>query len=197
MDRRMVGTSKNMTVEVWPFMFVILYGLLVQFSTRYKLPSFRYLAHHLFSKIKLISKSHLQISKREHIKVADLGLASFKNRITETVCGTTLYMAPEVYEGKPYDSQVDMYSFGLMMWEMWFGKRVFSELRSLIPREFFRRIKDENYRPQTPRSDGRFIPNPPPAQWIELMTSCWHTEPCRRRTAKECKKIIKEVKYNM
>ncbi|KAJ7392754.1 hypothetical protein OS493_010409 [Desmophyllum pertusum] len=81
------------------------------------------------------------------------------------MCGTTLYVALEVYEGKPYDTKVDMYSFGLMMWEMWFGERVFSELRSLIPREFFRRIKDENYRPQTPRSDGRFIPNPPPAQW--------------------------------
>ncbi|KAJ7392761.1 hypothetical protein OS493_010416 [Desmophyllum pertusum] len=77
---------------------------------------------------------NILISKREHIKVADLGLASFKNRITETVCGTILYMAPEVHDRKSYDTKMDMYSFGLMMWEMWFGKRVFSELRSIIPR---------------------------------------------------------------
>ncbi|KAJ7392750.1 hypothetical protein OS493_010405 [Desmophyllum pertusum] len=112
------------------------------------------------------------------------------------MCGTTLYVAPEVHEGKPYDTKVDMYSFGLMMWEMWFGERVFSELKSPVAqKEFFRGIKDENYRPQTPRSDGRFVPNPPPAQWTELMTSCWHTEPCLRRTATECKTIIKENKH--
>ncbi|KAJ7392752.1 hypothetical protein OS493_010407 [Desmophyllum pertusum] len=139
---------------------------------------------------------NILISKREQIKVADFGWASYKNRITETVCGTTLYMAPEVYEGESYDTKVDMYSFGLMMWEMWFGKRVFFELNSSVtPREFFRRIKDENYRPQTPRSDGRFVPNPPPAQWTELMTSCWHSEPCQRRTATECKDFIKEIKH--
>ena len=146
--------------------------------------------------IKLISKSHLQITKREQIKVADLGLASFKNRITGTMCGTILYMAPEVYERKSYDTKVDMYSFGLIVWEMWFGERVFSELKSSVAQiEFFRRIKDENYRPKTPRSDGRFIPNPPPAQLTELMTSCWHSEPCQRRTATKCKDFIKEIKH--
>ena len=35
-------------------------------------------------------------------------------------------MAPEIRldEHKIYDSKVDMYSFGLMMWEMWFGEMV-------------------------------------------------------------------------
>ena len=37
-------------------------------------------------------------------------------------------MAPEVMEGKLHSAKVDIYSFGLMMWEMWFGKRVFIEL---------------------------------------------------------------------
>ena len=147
--------------------------------------------------MKANSKSHLQISRHGHIKVADLGLASFKNRITGTVCGTNLYMAPEVYEGKSYDTKVDMYSFGLIMWEMWFGKRVFSELiyLNLSREEFRRRIKDENYRPQTPRSDGRFTPNLPPPQWTELMESCWQTEPSLRRTAMECRDFIKEIKH--
>ena len=31
-------------------------------------------------------------------------------------------------EGKLHSAKVDIYSFGLMMWEMWFGKRVFIEL---------------------------------------------------------------------
>ena len=121
--------------------------------------------------------------------MADLGLATFKDKITGTVCGTQLYMAPEVMEGKVHTTKVDIYSFGLMMWEMWFGRRVFSEVRS---DEFFRRIKEENYRPQTPSDDGRFIP---PAQWTELMRSSWHPDPSLRRTATECKAFMKEIKY--
>ena len=104
-------------------------------------------------------------------------------------------MAPEVYEGKSYCAKVDIYSFGLIMWEMWFGQKVFSELRSLSRRVFFRRII-ENYRPQTPRGDvrGRLIPNPPPAQWNKLMAYCWHTDPSLRPTATECKDLIEEIK---
>ena len=56
-------------------------------------------------------------------------------------------------EGKLHSAKVDIYSFGLMMWEMWFGKRVFIELRR---EDVYRRIKDEHYRPQIPE-DG-FLP---------------------------------------
>ncbi|KAL9963714.1 hypothetical protein ACROYT_G027248 [Oculina patagonica] len=140
---------------------------------------------------------NILISRHEHIKLADLGLANFNYRITGTVCGTILYMAPEVHEGKTYCNKVDMYSFGLIMWEMWFGKRAFNELSclNLSRSEFPRRIKEENYRPQTPRRDGRFTPNPPPAEWTELMASCWQTEPSLRKTAIECKDFIKEMKH--
>ena len=145
----------------------------------------------------MICKFNLQISRHDHIKVADLGLAKFKDGILGTVCGTMHYMAPEVHEGKSYCTLADMYSFGLMMWEMWFGKRVFSELHyeSLNRGEFLRRIKEENYRPQTPRSRERFVPNPPPAQWTELMTSCWQTDPSLRKTAADCKDFVKKIKH--
>ena len=107
--------------------------------------------------------------------------------MSDTICGTPLYMAPEVMEGKLHSAEVDIYSFGLMMWEMWFGKRVFTELSS---GDTLRRVKDEHYRPQIPEHG-----NPPPAEWIELMTSSWQSEPSLRRTATECKDIIKTIKH--
>ncbi len=137
----------------------------------------------------------MQISSDNHIKVADLGLAKYKHIITGTVCGTILYMAPEVHEGKSYCTKVDMYSFGLIMWEMWFGERVFSELSCLNQSEFLRQIKEENYRPQPPTKDGRFTPNPPPAEWTKLMASCWQTEPSSRLAAKECKDLIEKIEH--
>ncbi|KAL9963718.1 hypothetical protein ACROYT_G027252 [Oculina patagonica] len=138
---------------------------------------------------------NILISSDNHIKVADLGLAKYKHIITGTVCGTILYMAPEVHEGKSYCTKVDMYSFGLIMWEMWFGERVFSELSCLNQSEFLRQIKEENYRPQPPTKDGRFTPNPPPAEWTKLMASCWQTEPSLRLAAKECKDLIEKIEH--
>ena len=149
----------------------------------------------LTSQLLVISKSHLQISKKRDIKLADLGLANYKDTITGTMCGTILYMAPEVYEGKSYCTKVDIYSFGLIMWEMWFGERVFSELKSLTPYEIRGRIMQENYRPQTLGRDGRFKGNPPPAKWTELMASCWQTDPSLRPTAIECKDRLHQEIY--
>ena len=139
--------------------------------------------------------SNLQISRRNQIKVADLGSAKLGNKILGTVCGTKLYMAPEVQEGKLYSTEADMYSFGLMMWEMWFGERVFSEFiqQGVSQGEFLRRIKEENYRPQTPRNGRGFVPNPHLVQWTELMTSCWQTDPSLRKTAAECKEFVKDI----
>ena len=131
----------------------------------------------------------MQISRRDHIKVADLGLATFKNRITGTMCGTPLYMAPEVHEGKVYDSKADIFSFGLMMYEMWFGKRAPLELRSLTPDGLFRQI----HVAAQCRGEGC---NTPPEELIELMASCCDSDPCLRRTAVEIRDLIKEIKRN-
>ena len=101
------------------------------------------------------------------------------------MCGTPLYMAPEVQEGKAYDSKADMYSFGLMMWEMWFGERATHTLRSLSPDKVSRRIED--------KGNGYERCNPPPGNWIELMASSWNSDPRLRQTAEEGGNLIKEI----
>ena len=65
-------------------------------------------------------------------------------------------MAPEVMEGKLHSAEVDIQSFGLMMWEMWFGKRVLTGRRR---EDIYRRIKDEHYRPQIEAIRPKFEAN--------------------------------------
>ena len=55
------------------------------------------------------------------LKIADLGLAkNFGN--TQTVCGTKINMAPEVFKRKPYNYKVDLWSLGTVLFELAFGK---------------------------------------------------------------------------
>ena len=137
--------------------------------------------------------AHSQITKTEEIKVADLGLATFKDQITGTYCGTPWYMAPEIRENKIYDSKVDMYSFGLMMWEMWFGEIVRPEPISCSQDEVTRQINERKQ-----RAEGRGgTRHPPPTKWIELMVCLWNAEPCVRKTVMESKELVKEVKQSL
>ena len=133
------------------------------------------------------TKLNLQISRRDHLKVADLGLATCSNKITGTKLGTPLYMAPEVHKGKTYDSKADIHSFGIMMWEMWFGKRASTRLSCMSTDEVSREMERENRRERG---------NVPPTEWIELMTSCWALDPCNRPSATESKSRIMELKQN-
>jgi serine/threonine-protein kinase ULK/ATG1 len=54
------------------------------------------------------------------IKIADLGFArelSYED-VTETVCGTPLVMAPEVLNGRHYNHKADVWSLGIVFFEM-------------------------------------------------------------------------------
>ncbi|KAL6005506.1 hypothetical protein ACLOJK_006073 [Asimina triloba] len=54
------------------------------------------------------------------LKIADFGLSRIVNpgEYAETVCGSPLYMAPEVLEFQKYDEKVDMWSIGAILFEL-------------------------------------------------------------------------------
>lgn len=62
-------------------------------------------------------------------KIVDFGLARIANtpRITATdqVMGTPQYVSPEQAAGKPFDHRVDIYSLGIMMYEIFTGTQPF------------------------------------------------------------------------
>ena len=115
------------------------------------------------------------------MKIADVGLAKAEIDITGTYTGTPVYMAPEVFHSQVYGSKADIYSLGLLMWEMWYGQRAFDDAPGTTLQALFDWI-DRGNRPVDRQSCKQ-----PPSFWDELMTECWDSSPEKRPTARECK----------
>ncbi|KAL9188559.1 hypothetical protein ACHAXT_006937 [Thalassiosira profunda] len=61
------------------------------------------------------------------LKIADFGFARHLSGVdlAETMCGSPLYMAPEILSGEKYDAKADLWSVGAVLFEMIAGKTPF------------------------------------------------------------------------
>ena len=74
------------------------------------------------------------LKTRSGIKILDFGLAKLiatddseaTRTIEGTVVGTAAYMSPEQAQGKPVDARSDIFSFGLVFYELMSGRRAFA-----------------------------------------------------------------------
>ena len=73
-------------------------------------------------------KNILLTDSNRILKIADFGFAkqSQNNQfLHETICGSPLYMAPEIMYNKTYNNQTDLWSIGMILYEMLFGYHPF------------------------------------------------------------------------
>ncbi|AAS51174.1 ACL054Wp [Eremothecium gossypii ATCC 10895] len=77
------------------------------------------------------------------LKIADFGFARFlpNTSLAETLCGSPLYMAPEILNYQKYNAKADLWSVGTVLYEMCCGKPPFKASNHL---ELFQKIKKAN-----------------------------------------------------
>jgi serine/threonine protein kinase len=123
---------------------------------------------------------NLLIDSEFTIKVCDFGLSRLIDRerhMTGNV-GTIAWIAPEIFQNQMYTEKADVYSFGIVLWELYTRKIPFEKESTFnIP---ILVIKGE--RPS--------ISKDCPKDYAKLMKSCWHEKPSKRPSFS---KIIKTL----
>jgi serine/threonine protein kinase len=118
--------------------------------------------------------------------IADLGLSisadiALKKEESRGVYGVLPYVAPEVLYGNSYTIKSDIYSFGIIMWEIVSGKAVPFDYESRTQFQF--QVHD-GLRPT--------IIEGTPQRYIDLMEKCWDGNPSNRPSAAKIYEIFTE-----
>lgn len=118
---------------------------------------------------------------RENVKLFDFGLAkalpgkpNADGFYQLTPCtGSLPTMAPEVVLGKPYNQSCDVFSFGILLWEIMSLQPAFN---LFSPADFKKKVAIGGFRPSQTSSNNISSP------LRGLIKSCWHVDPDTRPT---------------
>lgn len=73
-----------------------------------------------------LKPANVMLDGRGRVRLTDFGLAQTAGaRSAEGLAGTPAYMAPEQFEGQPASESTDIYALGLVLYEVFTGRRVF------------------------------------------------------------------------
>lgn len=139
-----------------------------------------------------LKPANMLVDAQHNVKITDFGFAEtlkhgYKLRDKDGPKGTFLWMAPEVMNEEEFDKSLDVYSFGLILWETWNGVEPFGEYDDY--EQFFEAVVVLNERPEP-------LEYAPPAL-NDLIERCWHKNPKLRPTFSECVEILKEVRIEL
>ncbi|XP_051135784.1 serine/threonine/tyrosine-protein kinase HT1-like [Andrographis paniculata] len=130
-----------------------------------------------------LKPENILITKDFHLKVADFGIAC-----EEAYCdlladdpGTYRWMAPEMIKRKHYGRKVDVYGFGLILWEFVSGSIPYEDM---TPIQAAFAVVNKNLRPAVPQDC-------PPAMKA-LIEQCWSLQPDKRPEFWQIVKVLEE-----
>ncbi|KAJ6798683.1 putative serine/threonine-protein kinase [Iris pallida] len=124
-----------------------------------------------------LKSSNLLVDKNWTVKVGDFGLSRLKHDAyltTKTGKGTPHWMAPEVLRNEPSDEKSDVYSYGVILWELVTEKIPWDNLNSM---QVIAAVGFMNQRLELPKDMD--------PHWVSIIESCWHSDPLHRPTFQE------------
>jgi serine/threonine protein kinase len=135
-----------------------------------------------------LKPSNLLLDSSWRVRITDFGVSRFAtgaDTLTGGV-GTIHYMAPECFAGGDLTDKVDVYSFGLILYEIVVGKPVFS--RGESPAAVIALIR---------RGDRADIPTTVSQEMQRMIDRCWDNDPNVRPWFGEILLDLKRIKFEI
>lgn len=122
-----------------------------------------------------IKPSNIMIKRNGEVKLMDFGIAHTRHldalTMPGTLIGTPAYMSPEQILGQPLDVQSDIFSFGIVLYEMFTGIKPFTDEET---RAVTAKILKDSFR--SPRRVNSSIP----CALQRIIKKCMKKKPLRR-----------------
>lgn len=117
----------------------------VKYYFKQLIDGIKYLNKHKIIHRDIKPKNILLTDNKKTLKICDFGLAKTVSNMTRsyTVCGSPLYMAPEMFGDKSYSETVDIWSIGILLYEMLYGLNPFYKVKDKQELEKFMISDDE------------------------------------------------------
>lgn len=130
-----------------------------------------------------LKPENIMLNESYYPKIADFGFSKISDpmqNLNSKVCGTPIYMAPELLESDIYNNKIDVYSYSISLYVLLTLKIPFQGLK---PFKISQMILN-NERPPIP--DDSSIPS----ALFELIEECWDGDPESRPSFSEiCEKL--------
>lgn len=132
-----------------------------------------------------LTPNNILLDEQLRPHISDFGLSKYFNPISDAFSqsknnvGTAPYMSPEIIDGRHYNLKTDVYSFGIILFEIICGHCAYPELVNgkLTVLELTRKVVHEDCRP------AFRIPIKHPLK--ALIQRCWSRNPAERPTFEE------------
>ncbi|XP_062163679.1 serine/threonine-protein kinase STY17-like isoform X2 [Alnus glutinosa] len=131
-----------------------------------------------------LKAANLLIDGNGVVKVADFGVARMQAQsgVMTAETGTYRWMAPELIEHKAYDHKVDVFSFGVLLWELLTRKLPYEHL---TPLQAAVGVVQKGLRPTIPADTHPKL--------VELLERCWQQDPSLRPEFSEIVQILQHM----